>query len=84
MPSDTERSAETLAPPPSGDHSAMAPLTEARFKAILHEVVGAKILEIYELVKKIPLIQDVQEDHEKRIRKLERQVGRLLDDASAD
>jgi hypothetical protein len=70
-----ERERDTIPP----DTDQMAPLTEARFKAILHEVVGEKILEIYELVKKIPRIQETQDDHEARLRKLERQVDRLAE-----
>lgn len=68
---------ETMPPPTQREHDAMAPLTEARFKAILHEVVGAKIIEIYELVKKIPHIQEAIDDHETRLRKLERRVDRI-------
>jgi hypothetical protein len=79
---DDERERETI-PPDTDPSEGMAPLTEQRFRAILHEVVtqgiGAKILEMYELMKvhgpRIDALDDRLADHERRIAAIERMIG---------
>jgi len=74
QPPITQREARTA----SGSMPAI--MTEQRFREILREVVGDKLLEIHETLKRLAPMVD---DHEGRIRDLERRVARLEAVASA-